>query len=161
MNNLNYNELQKLATTSQDHYHSISDRKYIGPGIWYKKHRDAFHARTLEQQQEFARQTHNLASHFPCKDCRQHFLDYLEKNPIEDMFGKTIEIDGDNLHLGVFVWSWIFHNAVNQRLNKPLMEFRSAYNLFAEDQSCHADCETGDLKVAGEMVKEPILRFIR
>lgn len=57
-----------------------------------------------------------------CDECKQHFTDYIRSNP--------------------FVWEWVidlfhyindFHNAVNQRLSKPIYQYETKIVGIARD----------------------------
>ncbi len=57
----------------------------------------------------------------PCNECRHHMTKYLKQVNI-DRYLDTRE--------GVFKWSWEFHNTVNTRLNKPLVDYASAIQYY-------------------------------
>ena len=48
-----------------------------------------------------------------CTICRQHAIQYVQNNPPDKENDK-------------FLWSYNFHNNVNVRLNKPIMDYQSA-----------------------------------
>ncbi|MDA7838871.1 Erv1/Alr family FAD-linked sulfhydryl oxidase [bacterium] len=53
--------------------------------------------------------------HFPCLDCREHFSDMISQHPFPLEFVRTTE--------DARVWTWLTHNFVNVRLNKPWESF--------------------------------------
>ncbi len=52
---------------------------------------------------------------FPCVDCREHFTELLETHPFPLEYVQT-ESDCQ-------IWTWLTHNLVNVRLNKPWQPF--------------------------------------
>ena len=123
-------------------YKDHTDPKYIGPGTWDVTHRRAFKARTHEQQVLFIEYMKDICYGFPCIVCKGHCTEYIKNHPMEDYLDILVDINGEKLQLGMFIWCWKFHNAVNARLNKPLMSWDTAYNLFNESESlvCSKNC---------------------
>lgn len=119
-----------------------SDPKYIGPGYWDYIHRFSFNAKTIDKQKQMAVTIREICNNFPCKTCSGHCKEYIEKHPPEDFIGLKMEIYGKTEMLGMFVWSWKFHNTVNIRLNKPLMSWETAYNLYSYGNTlaCGKNC---------------------
>ena len=52
---------------------------------------------------------------FPCLDCREHFQALLDIHPFPLEYVRTPE--------DTRVWTWLTHNLVNLRLNKPWESF--------------------------------------
>lgn len=117
----------------------ITDPAYIGPGKWDTLHREGLDAQTPERQREAIRVIRRILETFPCKYCRTHCQQYLQNNPIEDFIG--VKRNGENV--GIFIWTWMFHNAVNARLHKPYTDWDTAYNMYADTDSmvCTKACE--------------------
>lgn len=161
------NDPQAIATLES--FKDNSDPKYIGPGTWNIIHKQAFLARTHKQQLNFIILMKAICYEFPCNACKTHCTKYIELNPMEDYLDTKVEINGENLPLGMFIWSWKFHNAVNSRINKPIMSWDTAYNLYSDSQSlvCSKSCTEakGDItpiktkKSTGIKVSQPF-RFI-
>jgi hypothetical protein len=43
--------------------------------------------------------------------------------------------------VGLFKWAWLFHNAVNQRLKKPIVSWSEAKRMYSPDEGvCTSDC---------------------
>ena len=122
----------------------LSDPQYVGPGVWLVIHQQALLATTPEQQEHFLQLMDELCDKFPCPKCRGHCLQYLEQYPPEDYCQVTVEVKGEERPLGLFLWSWNFHNAVNSRLGKRLLDWETAYNLYQdhgkEGLSCSKVC---------------------
>jgi hypothetical protein len=57
----------------------------------------------------------------PCSECKSHMNVYIQNSEI-DPYLQT----GDT----VFQWTWNFHNAVNKRLSKPLIEYTTALQMY-------------------------------
>lgn len=102
-----------------------------GPGLWFSIHIMALHANTAEKYQSVVWFINLLALTHPCLECRNHMTNYLNAHPlsqvnIKDLFKYTVE----------------FHNAVNKRLNKPLISLEDATNLYTAIASvpCSSGC---------------------
>lgn len=130
------------ATAKLNSYKDISDPQYTGPGTWNLIHRMAFKARTKEERLSFIRFMMDACYGFPCTVCKVHCTEYIQNHPLTDYLDVSINVDGENLPLGLFIWTWKFHNAVNKRINKPLMNWDTAYNLYSSAESlvCSKTC---------------------
>lgn len=118
-----------------------TDPKVIGPGIWNITHRLAINATTLEKQKEFINFMNENCASFPCLVCRGHFKAYMENNPLSEQLDKEVDIDGVRGKYGMFIWTWMFHNAVNKRLEKNIMDLRTAFNLYNNRSlTCSKEC---------------------
>jgi hypothetical protein len=103
-------------------------------GIWFSIHTYAKSANDFESKRSFINFIKNLSENFPCEACGKHFRDYLKENPIE----YYIRSD-DNENLGCFRWSYIFHNAVNSRLKKKVLDWETAKSLYY-NTVCNKGC---------------------
>ena len=101
----------------------ITNPRYVGPGTWDVTHREAFHSKTREQQLRFIDFMKRTCKGFPCKECSINCTKYIENHPMEDFLNRG--------ELGMFIWSWMFHNTVNTRLGKSSMDFDTAYNRYS------------------------------
>ena len=130
------------ATATLDQFHDNTDPKYIGPGVWNMIHKRAFKARSISEQKDFIKFMNETCNEFPCTVCRGHCQEYIKNNPLTDYLDTSIDIDGVSMKLGMFLWSWKFHNAVNHRLSKPVMSWDTAYNLYSDSESlvCSKAC---------------------
>ncbi len=102
---------------------SFANPTLWGPGVWFVLHLLAINA---INQNETIKQIKFILHHLPCETCKEHALDYLSKFPIEDY--KETKVS--NTNVGLFVWTFRFHNAVNYRHGKPQMSWEVAYNLY-------------------------------
>ena len=64
----------------------------------------------------------SLQGMIPCAHCRNHYKNYLEKNPV------TQATD-------LFSWSVDLHNDVNKRTKKPTMTVEKARKIYAEEEN--------------------------
>jgi len=130
------------ATGIKSDYKDNTDPAYIGPGIWDFIHRTAFNAKTVEEQKSFIKQMKTICDEFPCIKCRGHCQEYIKNHPMEEYIDVTVDMDNEKINIGIFVWTWKFHNAVNARLNKPIMTWDTAYNIYSHSESlvCSTNC---------------------
>ncbi len=102
------------------------DPKIIGPGIWFIIHHKASKAITLETKLEFIQFIKELSIEFPCVVCSEHMIEYIKNHPFDSFMDITV----DDRDIGMFKWSWIFHNNVNTRLRKSYMDWNTAYKIY-------------------------------
>ncbi len=117
-------------------HHHEQNAKYFGPGIWYVIHVEAIEASTTELIKSFLTNIELIVDQFPCQMCRFHAKEYLTKFPPRDM---DIYVNKNEESIGMFFWSWNFHNAVNRRLNKPHMSYRHAHDIYRPQK--HRGCQ--------------------
>lgn len=118
-------------------YKDNTDPALVGPGSWNVIHRQAFSAQTPEKEKQFILLMKDICYGFPCKVCRGHCTEYIKNHPMEDYIGSVI----DGKRLGLFIWSWKFHNAVNERLRKPIMSWMTVLTLYSQESKiCSAAC---------------------
>lgn len=103
------------------------DPKYLGPGIWFTIHTLAKNATTPTLKQTFKVFIYSLREEFPCNLCRSHIIEFLDRHPI-DSFWNIKDTSGRDI--GLFKYTWMFHNTVNKRLNKPQLSFESALEIY-------------------------------
>jgi hypothetical protein len=117
----------------------MSDPKTFGPGQWQAIHIYAKHATTDETKRAFVDYIMMIANNLKCEKCRMHALDYLAKNPLKDYFNIK---NAQGVDIGMLKWTWIFHNSVNSRLGKPLMDWETCYAIYGDSNSgvCQKDC---------------------
>lgn len=116
-------------------YKNYDDPVYYGPGVWLEIHTFA-----LENDSKAASTILSMIKKFPCEKCRKHAMEYISKHPIEESVGKILEHEGVKRSIGLFVWTWIFHNNVNVRLGKPAMRLTDAL-MTVDIASCSEKCE--------------------
>lgn len=126
-----------------------TDPVYIGPGTWNVIHRIAFKSRTREEQLNFIQLMKDICYGFPCSLCKGHCTEYIKNHPMEEYIDTTLEVKGEKIVMGMFVWTWKFHNAVNARIKKPIMSWDTAYNLYSDSESlvCSKNCLQAEIHI--------------
>ncbi len=144
--NYNYNDsystnLYQEETEIRSGYDSTfpADPVSTGPGLWYVIHLSAHEADTPEKIKEYIIFLRIIIAKHPCGKCRHHGSKYLEMFPPENHI--TTKNRG-GIVIGMFFHSWMFHNTVNDRLNKEIMPFQTAWNMFesVDEAVCLGDC---------------------
>lgn len=98
-----------------------------GPGLWYIIHLTAHDADTPEKIKDYIEFLFKIVTRHPCGECRTEGTKYLQMTPPNN-YEKTRD-DKGRLN-GMFLHSWMFHNNVNQRLGKPTISYRTAWEMF-------------------------------
>lgn len=128
----------------------LTDPKSFGPGLWLHIHSKARRAITARKMTDFAEDMKTIAEDIKCGECRGHAMKYLEENPIEPYF-PMVDPEENNTPIGCFRWAWQFHNTVNARLRKSIVDWETAKALFplpgttppGEDIGiCETDCSS-------------------
>jgi len=108
--------------------------KTFGPGLWHSIHITAL----LIDQEIFLKWIKIQVASIPCPTCKEHASQYLLENPPEKY--ENVYDTNHNL-IGMFKWSWKFHNDVNLRLKKPLLDYTTAYSIYnSEANECPEVC---------------------
>lgn len=98
---------------------------------------------------------------FPCTVCKGHCTEYIKNHPMEEYLDVLVDIKGEKIPLGMFIWAWKFHNAVNSRIKKPIMSWDTVYNLYSQTETlvCSKNClaAAGDAPPDGSEHTVPIL----
>lgn len=105
--------------------------------IWWVIHIKAKHATTPELKSEFIDFMYLLSIEFPCGKCRSHIQEYLRDHPF-DPFMNIVNEKGEDV--GMFKWSWIFHNSVNMRIHKPYVDWETAWEMFDTGREVCTNC---------------------
>lgn len=117
----------------------ITQPSVFGPGKWHDIHTIAKDAITDDKKKNFLYFMGYVRDNLPCLECRGHCGNYMKTNPLEPFFNVYDDKGND---IGLFKWSWQFHNAVNQRLKKPIMTWNEAMDLYYnEDGVCTSSCD--------------------
>lgn len=119
----------------------ITNPLYVGPGVWFIIHKWAINCKNTEDRKRFCRTMKKICDDFPCINCSNHCKDYMEKHPIESYIDVKMKIDGVEQDVGLFFWTWKFHNAVNERLKKDTISLEKAYRLYTvKPNVCSIEC---------------------
>ena len=123
----------------------------VGPGIWFTIHHMARYSITPDKINNFINFIHSLTSSFPCEPCKKQFMKYVRDHPLEN-YRETKNVSME--YVGMFIWSWKFHNAVNERLRKPLVEYEVVLEMFSNPDimTCKLDCDEGDITGSNDLV---------
>lgn len=113
---------------------AVSYDVIVGRATWLTLHAMADHFPLNPTSDEKAAAT-NIISGFallyPCIKCRGHMQEYMKKNPLSC---KT--------RIQLVTWLFNFHNAVNRRLGKPVLEhIHDRFSKYTEPQP-HLDITT-------------------
>lgn len=110
-----------------DHAGKVGDIKYEGPGIWIMMHRKALAATTTAKKEEFVKFIEDLIETvMKCPVCKKHAREYVDGHPISEYMNTK----KDGRDIGMFMWTWNFHNAVNVRLNKKTIDLATAIGMY-------------------------------
>ena len=110
-------------------------------GIWFAIHNEAKYAIDYPSKLRYISFIKRLSDDFPCLNCKPHFQEYVKKHPFEDYWSRRKMLDGQMIEIGLFEWTVDFHNTVNKRLNKPIIDLLTAYRLFYKSEAlCSAEC---------------------
>ena len=102
--------------------------KYFGPGLWFTIHSIAL---TIKEEQDyhfFIKYMDWIKIYFPCEKCRDELKKYLDQKALPEMEGENMR----DTALSCFVWTFHFHNHVNKRLNKTIIDINDAYDLISK-----------------------------
>lgn len=112
----------------------LSDPKIFGPGLWYSIHITALKL----GEESFVNWLRVMISEIPCEKCKNHATEYLTLNPPENY--KGIQDESTSELIGMFKWTWKFHNDVNARLSKPILDYNYCYTLYTSSEKCSKEC---------------------
>ena len=115
----------------------VAAAEIIGPGLWISIHLKAKHAIDDKSKEEFIDYMYMLSAEFPCGKCRGHLQEYLRDHPFEPYMNL---VDEKGHPIGMFKFSWQFHNAVNLRLHKPFVSWQNALAMFYTEQEPCSSC---------------------
>jgi hypothetical protein len=106
------------------------DPPVFGPEMWKTIHLVAlgapavFDASHVATYKAFYTQ---LAFVIPCDTCKEHFIQTLHDNPIDE------SLSGSE---ALFAWTVRVHNVVNKRLGKPEMSLENARKILLTQNKC-------------------------
>lgn len=115
----------------------LSDPVKIGPGLWIFIHLKAKNAVDPKGKEEFMSDMNLYYQEFPCAKCRGHLREYMDTHPFEPFMNMK---DTNGREIGLFKWTWMFHNAVNTRLHKPYLDWQTVYEMYELDKNEITPC---------------------
>lgn len=86
--------------------------------LWKQIHINAIKYTKSKNHQQYCTWIRELSNMMTCHICKNHMNEYFKLNPPE-------------LSKDLFSWSWDFHNSVNLRLNKPILDYYTAVLLYS------------------------------
>lgn len=124
------------ASHDGDHFNEPTT---FGPGIWFSLHCMSAHATTPEKIDDFIENFKTIISNLRCIKCRDHAMKYATDHPIEQY--KNLKDKYDKM-IGMQKYIWQFHNNVNSRLEKPQVDWETAYSMYNSPEAavCASDC---------------------
>ena len=130
---------------------ALMDITKIGPGIWFKIHTDGVAAITQSLKESFVININALCNGFKCKHCQPHFRKYIDEHPIENFFDIK---NRKGIDIGIFQWTWEFHNAVNIRLGKYQPTLEESYEYYTNNTigACHDCGQNKDISIKKDEV---------
>lgn len=132
-----------------------TDPEHFGPIKWRLIHRMAARVHNEAGKIFFVKFMEEIRDTLDCEDCKGHCTKYMQLNPFTPYWNMT---DSRGRHIGMFKWTWTFHNSVNHRLGKPIMDWETAYGMHSEggaDQVC-TKCGGVDLVGGGSEFSLPM-----
>jgi hypothetical protein len=97
-------------------------KKYkLDKTLWFKIHKKAMNANNYKRKKKFIKFIKKIHDSIKCSECKSHMRQYIYNEPFVDYL---------DMKDGLFNWSWNFHNAVNNRINKDMVSYQDAYNMF-------------------------------
>jgi hypothetical protein len=122
-----------------------SNPEYIGPGYWASWHIKSLQATNKDRKSEIARNIAIDIAYFPCLKCRNHAKEYIKGNPL-------MPAVRSNDPLSLFKWTVNFHNSVNLRLGKPMINWQKAEKLWSGESVCLEDCGMEEEKKEDDII---------
>jgi hypothetical protein len=120
-------------------FSKLSDPEVFGPGMWHSIHSLARLSDMTDKQDNYIKIVKYLLQSIRCDECKGHALAYYKENNPRNYKGTT---NKEGEEIGMFMWSWKFHNDVNFRLNKPIVDWETAYFFYSDigSGSCKSTC---------------------
>jgi hypothetical protein len=110
------------------------DSKIWGPSTWYVMHKIAFHLPQNNSELPTITKNYlisfykNLKPLLPCPSCQKHYFCTLIKNPPSSYFKSGISTSK---------WTVNAHNLTNKGLNKKIIEFKLASDMYTKSGSIY------------------------
>ena len=113
--------------------------EYLGPGIWYTIHQQALLTK-WDDRDSYFRLVVEIVDTLPCEKCRLDSVEYVEWRLIDDSYQNRYQnmFDSEGRYIGIFVWSYQFHNYVNRKLHKSVLSLESALEKYIMPDNCQS-----------------------
>lgn len=99
----------------------------FGPPMWRRIHSTARAAIIPSKKADFPRFLRDTINSIPCPNCHKHAKQYVSEHPLDSYMNM---VDEKGNEIGLFKYTWEFHNAVNVRLRKAFMSWENALRLY-------------------------------
>lgn len=110
------------------------------PGLWVAIHTIAANSHTDSEKRSCIRYVTLLCEGLRCNTCLLHAREYRKEVPMENYLDT---VDSQGRDIGMLYWTWMFHNAVNTRLNRSFALWNDVYNRYNTTTNvgvCMQDC---------------------
>ncbi len=105
--------------------YSTLNKTMWGNALWFLIHYIAYNLPekiTPEIASSYKAFIVSLRYLIPCPECGKHMHEYLSENVIDDFLVSNRSL---------FYWTWVFHNSVNKRLNKPCPSINQVVEIYS------------------------------
>ena len=95
-----------------------------GPQAWGLLHTICFNYPKnpkFNEKQNLKKYVKSFVENIPCPNCKKSFKEIYSRIPIDNFL---------NNNYGTFLWSYLVHDIVNQKLNKKSPEFENIVNYY-------------------------------
>ena len=106
-------------------------------GVWFVFHNSARHVKNDSDKHRLMETVYETVENFRCAICHNDALAYLASHPVDPYWTRINEYGED---VGLFEYFWEFHNYVNRKLGKPILEWDEAYALYYGEVSKCEEC---------------------
>lgn len=96
--------------------------------LWDKIHQKGKDAVTCKRKKRFKKYIKKLVKKIPCDKCKNHLKEFLSQEPLTKYFNLYDRNTGEDI--GIFRWTWLYHNDVNSKLDKPVVSWDQAYKKY-------------------------------
>jgi len=125
---------------------------YNGPGIWYCIHSKAAYVKNYNNMLDTIKDIKFYIKTLKCENCKQHAIEYEKIHPLNDCLQCKHQNHKGGIEMCLFKWTCDFHNAVNSRINKPIIGYELAYDFYSD--KLYIPCDNGcDKDIIQENVK--------
>ena len=120
---------RQVVNQSTSHVHDANSPllKTQYQGIWYCLHLEAYLAKTVLDQNAFIKRLKRMALYLPCARCHLDATAYIDGHKIT-----AGSVFGRHGVSSVFMYMFIFHNAVNSKIGKRIYDFNNVHIFYRE-----------------------------
>lgn len=118
-----------IQLTSHHHHLIPGSPLVFGPGTWWLIHLKSYLTDTEDKIEHFYKFLYTIVYNIPCHTCRRNAIEYISTND----GSKYVNIRHKGRHIGMFMWMVDFHNEVNKRNNKDVIDRSEVYNAYKSD----------------------------